>query len=128
MESLKAIYTRLKKKLNEDTRVHSNPNMWLRHRAYKAIVALGLPVVPLILGDLQKSLLTGKHEDYPGWWVMYALPEITGDRIPAGGREVKIEQGFAKVSVDDVSRWWIAWGKKKGAGSSLPGPGKSSSR
>ncbi len=107
-------YEALKQEIHRDTWMHSNPNMWKRHRAYKDIVAMGDEVVPLILADLEESLKTKKHEDYPGWWVMDALPEITGDRIPVGGKEVIIEGGFAKVSVDDVSRWWVEWGRKKG--------------
>jgi len=107
-------YAALKLELHRDTAFHSNPNMWLRHRAYKDIVSLGHAVVPLILADLKKNLETDAHEDYPGWWVMYALPEITGDRIPVGGEEVKHEDGFFKVTVDAVSRWWVEWGLKKG--------------
>ncbi len=72
-----------------------------------------MEVVPLIVGDLEKSLETGEHEDYPGWWAMYALPEITGTRIKVGGPEVKCEDGFAKVSVDDVSRFWVNWLKER---------------
>lgn len=112
--TLEENYEALKKKLHDDTWMHSNPNMWLRHAAYKKIVALGMEVVPLILKDIQKYRRTEVHSDYPGWWVMNALPDITGDRIKVGGPEVVVEHGFAKVSVEDVDRWWIAWGIKKG--------------
>lgn len=113
MSEIEDRYSALKLELHRDTAIHSNPNMWLRHRAYKEIVALGQAVVSCILSDLKKSLETGRHEDYPGWWVMYALPDITGDRIPVGGKEVVVEGGFAKVSVDDVSRWWVEWGRQR---------------
>ena len=114
MNDVATEYARLKAELVEDTRIHSNPNMWLRHASYKAIVKLGMPVVGLIIGELAKHLETGKHEDYPGWWAMYALPDITGDRIKVGGPEVVHEDGFNKVDVGAVSRWWVEWGKKKG--------------
>lgn len=109
MANVEELYNRLKAELQRDTAFHSNPHFWLEHRAYKAIVTLGVEVVPFIVADLKKSLETGKHEDYPGWWVMYALPDITGVRIKVGGPEVKHEGGFAKVSVDDVSRFWVNW-------------------
>lgn len=109
--TVEAEYRNLKEKLNEETRFHSNPNMWLRNRHYKAIVILGQPVIPLILGDLARHLESGNNDDYPGWWAMYALPDLTGVRIPVGGPEVEMEGGFAKVSVDDVSKFWVDWGK-----------------
>lgn len=102
-------YEDLKRKLSDETGFHSNPNMWLRNRHYKAIVALGKPVVPFILGDLDRHLHTGKEEDYPGWWAMHALPDITGVQIKVGGPEVQVEGGFAKVSVADVSRFWLTY-------------------
>ena len=114
MNELETQYLALKTELQDDTRIHSNPNMWLRHKAYKAIVALGQAVVPLIIADLKKHEDTKRHEDYPGWWAMYALPDITGTRIKVGGPEVKHEDGFNKVDVGAVSRFWIAYGKERG--------------
>ncbi len=107
MTKTEATYRRLKRILNDDTKYHSNPKNWLEHQAYKYIVALGEAVVPFIIEDLKRSLETGNH--YPGWWVMYALPEITGARIKTGGKEVQVEGGFVKVSVEDVSRFWVNW-------------------
>ncbi len=98
--------------LHADVCFQSNPKAWLSNAHYKKIVKMGLPVVPLILADLRKYLVTKDPKHYPGWWVMYALPEITGVKVPVGNVEVKLEDGFAKVSVDDVSRWWIDWAQK----------------
>jgi hypothetical protein len=106
-------YKTLKTRLRRETGHHSNPRGWLDHDAYKAIVALGIDVVPLIIADLQKHIDTGNHGDYPGWWAMYALPEITGVRIPKGGKEVEQKGGFVAVGVDAVSRWWIEWEKQR---------------
>lgn len=109
---LQEAYEHLKKRLHNDTRHLSNPNGWLRHEAYKEIVKGGMLSVPFILKDLKASL---KNESkYPGWWVMDALPEITGVRIKIGGPEVQKEGGFAKVDVKAVSRFWVKWGKAKG--------------
>lgn len=88
--------------------------MWLRNRHYKDIVAMGRAVVPCILHDLDHSLASDTKDEYPGWWAMYALPEITGVRIKVGGPEVKQVGGFAAVDVDGVSRFWIDWARREG--------------
>lgn len=88
--------------------------MWLRNTHYKAIVALGRPAVACILRDLARYEETKDEDAYPGWWSMYALPSITGVRIRVGGPEVKAEQGFAKVDVGAVAKFWIDWGRKEG--------------
>ncbi len=40
---------------------------------------------------------------------MHALPEITGVRIKIGGPEVIVEDGFAKISVVDMWKFWVNW-------------------
>jgi hypothetical protein len=68
VETLEQTFHRLEAEWDADTAVLSNPNKIMGHPAMRAIVALGEPVVPLILRELQAgpSLL------------VWALPEIVG--------------------------------------------------
>lgn len=114
MDDLEINYIKHKRKLREDTENHSFPHSWLEHESYKSIVSMGMPVVSFIIDDLQKSIDTNKCEDYHGWWTLNALPEITGVNIPVNFTIIKLEDGFVKVSVDDVSKLWINWAKENG--------------
>ena len=65
------------------------------HPAFREIVSLGEPVVPLMLRDLAER---------PRLWV-WALPEITGaDPVPPGdgGR------------ISKMSEAWLPWGREHG--------------
>lgn len=65
------------------------------HPAYRAIVALGPDVVPLLLEELAHS---------PDWWFA-ALRELTGvDPVPHAAR------GRLRV----MSEHWLAWGRGLG--------------
>lgn len=76
----------------------SNPHKRLRHPAYRAIVAMGWPVVPVLLAELGAS-------DDPEMWGP-ALHEITGEQI--------------ELSPDDsgrpgaVARAWLALARGRG--------------
>ena len=63
------------------------------HPAYRAILLLGKPVVPLLLEDLRKTR---------GHWDV-ALHKITGVSPPREVRDLK--------SLHD---WWLNWGINKG--------------
>lgn len=114
MNEAESHYRFLQLSLHAETAHHSNPNMWRRSTHYKKIIAMTWDAVPFILSDLQKYLRTGDHKDYPGWWVMDALPDITGIRFvvaPMGESGMVIQvKGFVAVDVDQVSRWWVNWG------------------
>jgi hypothetical protein len=65
------------------------------HPAYRAIIALGPPVVPLILRDLEQE---------PAHW-FEALQAITGeDPVPAGD--------WGKIQA--MRQAWLAWGRSQG--------------
>lgn len=83
-----------------DTQLLSNPGKIMAHPAMRAIVALGAPVVPIILRDLQTepSLLVS------------VLPEITGEDLAPP----KIESGFAQWDVAAQVQTWLKWGRTKG--------------
>jgi hypothetical protein len=77
------------------TRFLSTPSAASEHPAYRAIVALGPSVVPLILAELSVS---------PEPWFA-ALRELTGaDPVPPADR------GHPRAAADD----WLAWGRACG--------------
>jgi hypothetical protein len=64
--------------------------------AYPLIVAMGLPIVPLILKELQQNMR---------WWMLSALREITKTNpVPEKHR------GRVSKMRDD----WIRWGEENG--------------
>jgi hypothetical protein len=68
-----------------------------QHQAYKEIIALGWPVVPIILAELKQK---------PSLW-FDALTAITGEDPIVGHPEV---YGDVKA----MAQCWIDWGKQKG--------------
>src|SRR5712692_5715158 len=75
LESLEQRFRRLEAKWKADTEFLSDAGKLINHPAFKAIIALGEEVVPLMLHDLERQ---------PSLWV-WALPEITGESpVPAG--------------------------------------------
>ncbi len=65
------------------------------HPAYRAIVAMGPAVVPVILAEMAVER---------GWW-MAALEELTGENpVPDEHR------GRLQLMTDD----WLAWGRARG--------------
>lgn len=69
----------------------------LNHPAFRAIVALGQPAIPLIL-------LTIMGE--PRVWLMIALREIAKDGPTLKGKDVGV--------VDKAREAWLKWGEDKG--------------
>ena len=77
------------------TRFLSSPSAAAEHPAYRAVVALGPAVVPLILAELA---------DAPEPWFA-ALRELTGaDPVPPADR------GHPRAATDH----WLAWGRTRG--------------
>src|SRR5205807_2397172 len=73
----------------------SSINAWARLPAYRAIVALGEPVVPLLLRELETD---------PDHWFR-ALKEISGEN------PVPVE---SRANIPEMVQHWLAWGKAKG--------------
>jgi hypothetical protein len=73
----------------------SNLDYAYRHPAYQAVIALGPPVVPILLRELRTK---------PHWW-FEALAEITGEdpmRPEDAGR------------FDQIAGRWLDWGRAHG--------------
>jgi hypothetical protein len=78
-----------------DTALLSSTSAMVAHPAYQAIIALGPPVVPLLLEDLKRE---------PAHW-FEALKAITGaDPVPPAdwGR------------IPAMTAAWLAWGRAQG--------------
>jgi len=93
--ALQAKFDRLAWAWRQQTDFLSSSTAIVRHPAYRAIVAMGEPAVPLILGELRQR---GGH-----WFA--ALREITGEnpvRREDWGR------------VDSMTRAWLDWGERRG--------------
>jgi hypothetical protein len=80
------------------TRYRSNTHALRNHAAYQELVALGDPVVPLILAELER-------EPNVSWFVV--LTGITG--------ESPVPPALAG-HVDAMARAWIDWGRQRGYG------------
>lgn len=73
----------------------SSPRAISRHPAYREIIAMGRPILPLILHDLQEN---------GGWWYP-ALRAITGvNPVPANAR--------GRPPLNDEA--WLNWGRDNG--------------
>jgi hypothetical protein len=65
------------------------------HPAYRAIVAMGQPAIPLLLAELERQ---------PDHWFI-ALHELTGaEPVPA----------VSRGRIDDMAAAWIQWGRAHG--------------
>ena len=81
---------------NATTRYRSNIHALRNHPVYQELVALGEPVIPLILAELER-------EPYVSWFTVLAA--ITGENpVPPAlaGR------------VDAMAQAWLDWGRQKG--------------
>lgn len=92
---VEAEFRRLAEWWNRETAALSDIDQACRHSAYRAIIALGPAVIPILLNELRQK---------PDWW-FDALEELTGANpltIEDGG---KVRQMAAK---------WIQWGREHG--------------
>lgn len=94
-ETVEQQFRRLEATWVAETQYLSDYEAIVEHPAFRAIIALGEPVVPLMLRDLQER---------PRLWV-WALPELTGADPAAPGDGGNI----AKMSAA-----WLRWGKEQG--------------
>jgi hypothetical protein len=93
--SVQARFQRLASEWKEQSRYLSNAAQMAMLKSYQRIIGLGLPVVPLILEELQRE---------PDQW-FWALESITEqDPVPPE----------AKGKIQLMARAWIDWGKQRG--------------
>jgi hypothetical protein len=95
VESIEERFRKLEATWTAETGYLSSYTDIVEHPAFREIIRLGEPVVPLMLRDL---------EERPRLWV-WALPEITGaDPVPPqeGGNITKMTEA------------WLRWGRANG--------------
>jgi hypothetical protein len=86
-------FNRLATEWHKATRMMSSVTKMAMHPAYQKIIAMGLPVMPLILRDLEQ---TRDH-----WlWALHVLTEE--DPAPEN------------ASFDQAVDAWLEWGKQRG--------------
>ncbi|HET6884409.1 MAG TPA: hypothetical protein VFI31_29925 [Pirellulales bacterium] len=94
-EQLAATFLKLVEEWKNATGHLSNISQKVKHPAYQAIIAMGKPVVPLILRELEAE---------PNDWFV-ALTRITGeDPVP------EVSYGV----VNQMTSAWLRWGKSQG--------------
>jgi hypothetical protein len=94
-ESIAQSFRRLAQEWDRAVAHHSSSTIRNNHPAYRAIIALGPEVVPLLLRDMQ--------DNHTHWFV--ALREITGaNPIPASAA------GNVPLMVD----YWLRWAEENG--------------
>lgn len=94
-EDLVRRFENLAARWREDTRFHSSPKILFEHPAYREIIGMGRPVVPLLLGDL-------RSED--SLWFT-ALHAITGESpVPPDDRG----------DIPRMTEHWLNWGRERG--------------
>ena len=87
-------FDRLTAQWRDETGMSSSISRKVRHPAYRAIIKMNLPVVPLILRDMQQR---------PGHWFV-ALKIITGENpVQCAG-----------MTFQQATDAWIAWGIRRG--------------
>ena len=91
---LEAEFSTLAAEWKADTEFESSPERIATHPAYRRIVEMGPPVLPLILQDLEKT-----HDDW--FWALYA---ITGENPIR-----QEDRGIVHLMVSA----WIGWGIRK---------------
>jgi hypothetical protein len=94
-KDLAAEFARLADQWRQERGATSLAKRMAEHPAYRKIIAMGSPVVPLILAELERQ---------PDHWFI-ALHELTG-ASPAP------EQSRGKLP--EMAEGWIMWGRQRG--------------
>jgi hypothetical protein len=94
-EGLKGAFDELALSWSTDTAHLSSPIKLMKHPAYQRIIALGAPVLPLILRDLSEN----------GRFWFPALNAITGENLVPDDAAGDIER---------MTSAWIEWGRVNG--------------
>jgi hypothetical protein len=88
-------FRRLAEEWKLESRYLSNTRQMAMLRSYQAIIGMGLPVLPLILKELQRE---------PNFW-FHALEALTDeDPVP----------GEIRGSVARIREAWLDWGRQQG--------------
>lgn len=95
-------FEELAKQYENDTRFHSFAHCMKKSPAYQNLVDIGEEIVPSILQGLKDNTIGGV-----AWFLI--LEAITGE-IPL---KPEIENGWAKIKVEDTRQAWIKWGEKR---------------
>ncbi len=95
-QSLEKKFEALAKQWYEGTILHSNPMIIFNHPACKKLIALGKPIIPLILENFA-------NEESFDWG--YVLTKITGEN-PCPRHNYR--------SYNLIRDDWLCWGDKKG--------------
>ena len=94
-EAIEVAFTALAQRWLEATKFTSSLSEMTLHPTYQAIIALGAPVVPFLLREL---------DSHPAHWFM-ALRMITGDDpVPSN----------ARGRLHAMAKAWLDWGKQHG--------------
>ena len=93
-EKLVPMFENLLEAWNKDTRHHSNSSYTHTHLAYQAILAIGKPVIPLIVKDL-------KNDARNHWF--HAIRHILGD-----GPEIPEEHRGRVAIMEEIYLKWLA--------------------
>jgi hypothetical protein len=108
VESLEQRFRRLEAIWERDTQFLSDAQRIIEHPAFQEIIALGEPVIPLMLHDLEQG---------PRQWV-WALPRITGvNPVPPadGGNSRKMTESWLRWGREKGYRWWSTSWHSSGA-------------
>jgi hypothetical protein len=94
-DSAASLFADLVRAWRHGIKFESSTTRILGHPAFRRIVALGEPAIPLILREIQRE------PDH----LSFALREITGTSpVPAG----------AAGNMARIAALWLAWGRKQG--------------
>lgn len=94
-ETVEHRFDRLARVWHAETAHLSSSTRMFNHPAFREIIAVGLPVVPLMLRELARG---------PSLWV-WALPAITGDDPVAAPDRGDIAK---------MTEAWLRWGREHG--------------
>lgn len=102
IETVEQQFQRLRAEWKAATAHHSNPSIIMGHAAMRGIVAMGEPVVPIIMRELEAG--------GGCMGLIWALCEITREDIAPP----TVEGGFAKWNLPEQIKAWLRWGREKG--------------
>ena len=98
MKNVEERFKELEAEWWDGTMFLSNPNKILAHPAYRKIVGLGEPALPIILRSLKSQ--------ESGAFLFYALADISGEWV-----DIPEEH---RGKIDKIIDLWLEWGKAKG--------------
>jgi hypothetical protein len=94
-------FNRLKAIWGRDTSLKSPLVVLLNHPAYREIISLGLPVIPLMLEDLKQGKL---------YFWFHAIDTLVGDSSPG----FPVGYGYVAKNFQTTAKIFVSWGIKAG--------------